>query len=492
MSESSAAISPAADPSPAAGTIIPPAATAAASGAAARRLDRSIVEGPIARAVWKIAWPTVLQNAIGGLQGIIDHAMVGHYVGFTANAAIGVSWQIFLVVIVFISSLFTGMGVLVARFAGANQPEKVNRTVYQAFLTAVVLAVGILAPLGYVLAPRLLELVHATPAVRAEALPFLRTMFVFSLGMLLFFMLGGALRAAGDARTPLRLGIWMTILNMCFNVILIPGWGPIPRFGTRGAAIGTVTASTIVSLVALWMIFRGRLVVHFSKGMAWRPDWTIIRSLFRFGLPAGIQGVAMNVAGVLLLRFIGSLEHSAEAQAAYAVGYTELFSLITWTSVGLMGAAAAVAGQNLGAGKPERAMRGVHIAARFGLGVAATVGAMFLIIPEYLLAIFGLKDPIVVALGTQLLRFLSLSGLFITVALTYTGGLQGTGDTRSPLYITLASQIAVPLGILFTMQAMGRLQPQTVWTAILLGHLTRCVLSAARFHQGKWRTIRVE
>ena len=103
---------------------------------AGRRFDRSIVEGPIARAVWKIAWPTVLQNAIGGLQGIIDHAMVGHYVGFTANAAIGVSWQIFLVVIVFISSLFTGMGVLVARSAGANDHEKVNRTVYQAFLTS--------------------------------------------------------------------------------------------------------------------------------------------------------------------------------------------------------------------------------------------------------------------------------------------------------------------------------------------------------------------
>ena len=157
--------------------------------------------------MWKIAWPTVLQNAIGGLQGIIDHAMVGHYVGFTGNAAIGVSWQIFLVVIVFISSLFTGMGVLVARFAGANQPDKVNRTVYQAFLTALVLALGVMAPLGYVLSPHLLDLVNATPAVQAEALPFLRTMFLFSVGMLMFFMLGGALRAAGDARTPLRLGI---------------------------------------------------------------------------------------------------------------------------------------------------------------------------------------------------------------------------------------------------------------------------------------------
>ena len=116
-------------------------------------------------AVWKIAWPTVLQNAIGGLQGIIDHAMVGHFVGFTANAAIGVSWQIFLVVIVFISSLFTGMGVLVARAAGANDHERVDRVVYQAFLVAVLLSVGVLAPSGYFLAPRLLDLVNASPAV---------------------------------------------------------------------------------------------------------------------------------------------------------------------------------------------------------------------------------------------------------------------------------------------------------------------------------------
>ena len=443
-------------------------------------------------AVWKIAWPTVLQNAIGGLQGIVDHALVGHFVGFTGNAAIGVSWQIFLVVIVFIASLFTGMGVLVARAAGANDHDKVNRTVYQAFLTALVISLGILAPLGYVLAPSLLDLVNATPAVRAEALPFLRTMFLFSIGLLMFFMLGGALRSAGDARTPLRLGIAMTVLNLCLNVVFIRGLGPIPAFGTRGAAIGTVIASLTVSSVALWLLFAGKLVVHFEKTMPLRPDFTIIRSLFRFGLPAGIQGVAMNVGGVMLLRFIGSLEHSAEAQAAYAVGYAELFSLITWTSVGLMGAAAAVAGQNLGAGQPDRAAHAVHIAARLGLVVAATIGSLFLLIPEQLLGIFGLNEPIVVELGRQLLRYLSISGLFIAVALTYTGGLQGTGDTRSPLYITLVSQVALPLGLCFVLQQMGTLQPSGVWTAILLGHSTRCLLSVARFQQGKWRHIKVE
>jgi putative MATE family efflux protein len=457
-----------------------------------RKLDRSIVEGPIAAAVWKVAWPTVLQNAIGGLQGIIDHAMVGHYVGYQANAAIGVSWQIFLVVIVFISSLFTGMGVLVARFAGANDHERVNKTVYQAFITAFVLAVGVLAPIGYFASPSLLELVNATPAVKAEALPFLRTMFLFSIGMLMFFMLGGALRAAGDAKTGMHLGVAMTILNITLNVILISGAGPIPAFGTQGAAMGTVISSITVSSVAVWMILRGKMVVHFPASMSKKPDWAVIRQLFKFGLPTGIQGVAMNIGGVFLLRFIGSLENSAEAQAAYAVGYAELFSLITWTSVGLMGAAAAIAGQNLGAGRPDRSEQAVHIAARFGLGVAATVGALFVLIPDYLLAIFGLKDPHVVEIGTELLRFLSVSGFFITVALTYTGGLQGTGDTRSPLFITLVSQVLIPLGICFAVQQFATLTTTTIWTAILFGHFTRCALSIARFRQGHWRRIAVE
>jgi putative MATE family efflux protein len=442
--------------------------------------------------VWTIAWPTVLQNAIGGLQGIIDHAMVGHFVGYEANAAIGVSWQIFLVVIVFISSVFTGMGVLVARAAGANDHERVDRVVYQSFLVAVLLAVGVLAPVGYFFAPQLLNLVNADAAVRAHALPFLRTMFLFSIGMLLFFMLGGALRAAGDARTPLRLGAAMTVLNIALNVLLISGAGPIPALGTFGAALGTSIAGITVSLVAIWMILSGRLVVHFRRGMSWKPDLHIIRQLFKFGLPAGVQGVAMNVAGVLLLRFIGSLEHSAEAQAAYAVAYSELFTLITWTSVGLMGAAAAIAGQNLGAGRPDRSAHAVHLAARLGLVVAGVLATLFLLIPHLLFGIFGIDDPTVVRLGTQLLGYLSVSGFFITVALTYTGGLQGTGDTRAPLLITLVSQIAVPIGLCFALQSMGTLEAHEVWTAIVLGHATRCALSVWRFQQGKWKTIRVE
>ena len=133
-----------------------------APGPKRKEYDRSITEGPLGPAVWKLAWPTVVTNVIGGLQGVIDHAMVGNYVGFTGNAAIGVSWQIFLIVIVFISSLFSGMSVLVARFAGAGDHDKVDRTVYQAFLTAIFMSLGVLAPIGYFGAPVLLGLVNAS------------------------------------------------------------------------------------------------------------------------------------------------------------------------------------------------------------------------------------------------------------------------------------------------------------------------------------------
>lgn len=457
-----------------------------------KRYDRSIVDGHLASAVWKLAWPTMLANVIGGMQGVIDHALVGNFVGFTGNAAVGVSWQIFLVVIVFISSLFTGMSVLVARFAGAGDHEKVDRTVYQAFLTAIVLALGVLAPAGYFLAPHLLRMVNASAPVQAEALPFLRTMFVFSIGMMIFFMLAGALRSAGDARTPMRLGITATVLNILFNIVLIRGLGPIPAFGTRGAAIGTATAFGLVAVYSLYRLLVGGWVVSFPKHEGFAPDWTIIKSLFTFGLPTGFQGIAMNIGGVMMLGFIGSVPHGAEAQATYAVGYTELFSFVTWTSTALLGAAAAIAGQNLGAGKPERAAQGVAVAARIGLVVATVVGALFLLIPGRLLAIFGMHDPLVVGIGTQLLRVLSVSGLFIAVALTYTGGLQGTGDTKGPLYISLVSQMALPLGICFAVQRLGTLQPIHIWLAIFAGHMTRCALSILRFRQGKWRAIKVD
>lgn len=456
------------------------------------KYDRSIVEGSLPKAVWKLAAPTVIANIFGGLQGLVDHITVGNVVGYKGNAAIGVSWQIFLVVVVFVSSIFIGMSIMVARFVGAGEVNKVNRTVYQAFITAIFVTFAVIAPIGYFASPLLLDFVNAAPEVQAEALPYLRLMFLFSVGMMIYFMLSGALRSAGDAKTPMILGIVMTALNVVFSITFISGLGPIPSFGTKGAAIGTCIASGLVALFAFWKLWNGGWVISLKNNYGYAPDLKVIRQLFKFGLPAGFQGIAMNIGGVFLLAFIGSLAQSAAAQAAYAVSYTQLFSLISWTSVGLMGATAAVVGQNLGAQQTERARQAVHTAAKFGLIGAAFVGFFFFFFPHQLLAIFGMNDAAAVEIGVSLLRFLSLSGIFVAIALTYTGGLQGTGDTKSPLYISIISQIIVPLGICFIVQKTIGLEPWHIWFAILAGHFSRCILSIIRFRQGKWQNIKVD
>ena len=189
-------------------------------------------------------------------------------------------------------------------------------------------------------------------------------------------------------------------------------------------------------------------MIHFRAAWTRSRTSTIIRSLFRFGLPTGVQGIAMNIGGVLLLRFIGSLEQSAAAQAAYAVGYTELFSLITWTSVGLMGAAATIAGPEPRR-RQSRSRRRRRCAWRRASGLAwpPSSGALFVLVPGAPAGDLRHDRSGGVARSAAALAYLSVSGLFITVALSYTGGLQGTGDTRSPLYISIVSQIVIPLGM---------------------------------------------
>ena len=432
----------------------------------------------------------MLTNIIGGLQGIVDHALVGHLVGYTGNAAIGVALQIFIVVIVFINSLFTGMSVLVARFAGAGEEDKVDRTVYQAFLTASGLSLLVMAPLGYIFAPWLLDLVNATPAVKAEALPFLRIMFLFSIGMLVFYMLSGALRAAGDARTPMVLGVVMTVLNLVFNIVLIRGLGPIPAFGTAGSAMGTCIASGLVALYALMKLLRGGWVVRFPRHHGFKPDWQIIRALFRFGLPSGIQGIAMNIGGVLMLAFIGSLAQSAAAQAAFAVGYSQLFSLITWTSIGLMGAAAAVAGQNLGAGKPDRAEAAAWKAGLYNTMVLGVVGLGFLLFAPQLIRVFT-ADPEVASHAIRCLRIVAAGFLFYGYGLVFTAAFNGAGDTRTPTWINLACFWMLELPLAWLLAHSFGLGPTGVFIAVSVAFSTLAFVSGHLFSKGHWKTKRV-
>jgi Na+-driven multidrug efflux pump len=408
--------------------------------------------------------------------------MVGHQC-FTGNAAIGVSFQIFLVVVVFLGSLFTGMAVLVARFTGAGDAVAVNRAASQAFLVAITLSVGVVAPVGYFAAPYLLGMINAAPAVQAEALSFLRIMLVFNFGMMMFFMLGSGLRAAGDAKTPLRLGVAMTAMNIGLNVVFICGLGPIPSFGTAGAAMGTVISGGVIAIYSVTQLFRGVWVLDF-RHVSWRPDWEIIRALFRGCLPGfRDRNECRGGAHSAICRL-----HRVECRGAGGLCDC-VHGVVLAGHVDVGGSD----GSHVGGRRPESRRRQTRTQWAGGARREQDRtdhrrhgGPAVLDHPH---AAVGMQQPEVLRIGTELLAFLAVSGLFITTALTYTGGLQGTGDTKSPLYISLISQFALPIGYMATIQLTRQLVPSDVWLAIVMGHALRCVLSVWRFRQGRWHSI---
>lgn len=462
-----------------------------------RKFDEELVSGSILRSVWKLAWPVTLLNLVNGLHGLVDHILVGHYIASesnAANAAIGVAWQVFLVIVVFIASIFHGMNVLVSRYAGKQDRENLSRVAYDSFLISVYILVFIVAPAGYFISPWLLDLAGAPAEVQFYALPYLRILFVFGAPLFLSFMFTGAFQASGDAKTPLVLGILATLLNMSLSVVLITGMGPFPALGAVGAALGTVLAPFFTVTISVILVLRRKMLILPPDRYRIVPDFSVVKVITRIGIPTGIQGVLLNIGGVLLLRFLGSMEESisAAAQAAYTICYAQLFSLITWTSFGLRSAAGTLMGQNIGAGKPERGKNAVRVAAAFGGGWAVLVGAVFWFFPTELLSVFDAGDGPIGAMGVSLLRYLSFSGVVIAVALALTGGLQGAGETKLPMYIAFLTQIVVLLGVCWWYDWQNALTPERVWMAILISHLSRLLLTWLVFRTEKWAHTVVE
>lgn len=454
--------------------------------------DNDIVSGNVVRSVIKLSWPIIITQLVAGIHGIIDQILVGNYVGFEAQAGIGVSWQLFLVIVVFLSSLFHGMNILIARYSGRRDHKAVNRIAAEVLVISAYLILFFVAPVGYFLSPYALDLVNAQPEVQVHALPYIRILFTASLPLFLMFILNGAFQSSGSPKIPLMLGILTTIVNIVLSFVLITGLGPFPEMGVIGAAIGTCVGPIPSVIIGLMIIYRGKSVVGPPERFSFVPDFRVLKAVASLGLPSGIQAVLLNIGGAALLGFIGSLENSAQAQAAYTICYAQLFSIVTWTGFGLRAACATVMGQNMGAGKNARGKQAVYVGAVLGFLWSAFFGLFYWFIPDTLLGFFGIQDTQVLEIGADLLRFLTFSGMFVAVTLAFTGGLQGAGDTRNPMYIAFISQILILLGICVVYNAMGLLTIKVIWTAILVSHITRLVMSYAVFSRGNWSDIKVE
>lgn len=455
--------------------------------------DEELVSGSIVRSVWKLSWPIVLMNLINGVPGMVDQILVGHYVQHhEANAAIGVAWTLFLVVVVSLASLFNGMGVLIAQYAGRRNREAMADVLYHTILSTIYVVILVVAPLGYWLAPhvlRLLFLANDEPVVREYALPYLRVMFLCGAPLSFNFLMGTAMQSSGDPRTPLVLVVLSVILNVLFTIVFIAGLGPFPPMGPAGAALGTCLAPIPGLIIAATLLYRGKLILQLPRVWTLKPDWGVMRSVLRIGIPTAINGVVLNIGAIGIVAYIDRLAFASEAMAAYTVCYAQLFSFVTWASLGLRSAAAALVGQNVGAGKSERGKAGVRVAAAMGVMWASVWGVTMWSHPEFFLRVFNLTDEHVVAFGTSLLRYLSFSGVFLSAGLAFSGGLIGAGQTQKPMWISIITQIFILLGVCQIYSLFDRLTAGGIWQAILISHFCRYVLTHYVFRHAHWKPI---
>lgn len=263
--------------------------------------------------------------------------------------------------------------------------------------------------------------------------------------------------------------------------------------GVVGAAYATCLAPVASLIISLTLLFRRKLIIPPPSKFTLIPDLAVVKRIAQIGFPTGIQAVLLNIGGLVLLMFLAKLEHSAEATAAYAICYSQLFALVTWASWGLRNAASTIIGQNIGAGNAERGVEGVYVAARFGLAWSVLLGAIYFFFPGQLLAIFGAHDdPLVYEFGVTFMRYLAFSGVFLSASLAFTGGLIGAGDTKSPLLIAFVTQIVVLLGICFIALLLGVFSAQIVWVSIPISHFLRYALSHLVFRRRRWKHIKVE
>ncbi len=454
------------------------------------KFDDEIISGGTFRSIWKVAWPVIVTQLVANVHGMIDQVLVGHKDGFEGQAAIGASWQLFLVVVVFLSSLFQGMNIMVAQYVGRKDSAAVNRIAYHTFLACAYLLIFIVAPVGYLLTPQLLSLVDVSEGVRAHAQPYLRVLFVVNAPLFFMFLLGGVLQSSGNIKTPLMLGLGTAVTHIVVSYVLINGVGPFPELGTVGAAVGTVLGPLPAVCVGAWLVLSGRTFVGPPDRYTLIPDLTILRRSAAIGIPTGIQAVLLNIGGTVLIYFINQLPDSGPALAAYSVCYIQMFSIVTSAGFGLRAACATVIGQNIGAGKLARGERAIYLGAGIGLATATFFGLIFWTLPGPLLSIFALNDnPMVGEVARGLLQYLTFSAVFVVVMLAFTGGLQGAGDTRNPMYIAFVTQILILLGFCLAFQLADRLTAQVIWTAILISHGTRLVLTYVVFSRGRWRKI---
>ncbi len=443
-----------------------------------------MTSGKISKSVWILAWPMVIGNLLQNLFNIVDMIFVGR-LGPNAIAAVAMSGIYMMVVWTFLAGVSMGTGAMVSRFYGAGDEEHTIDVIYQSLFLGVVIAV-LLAVLGLFFAEPSLRLLGAAPDVVKLGVPYLKIVFLGSFTLILFFLVGSILRAIGDALTPMKVWSLATILNIILDPLLIFGIGPFPKMGVIGAATATITGQGIGMVISLWILFAGKSFIRVRLS-GFHLHFDYIWRIIRIAIPGSVQGGVRSLAGLILMRIVAA--YGTIAVAAYGIGLRVML-IVMMPGWALGSAAATLVGQNLGAGKPERAEKSAWISAGYYVLFVVVVGIFFVLFPEPVIRLFN-ADPKVVATGVRYLRITAITYPFLALGITMGMAQSGAGDTTSPMVVIALAMLGIQIPLAIYLPHLGHLNTDGIWLAIAIALTIQGILMTYFFSRGKWKLKKV-
>lgn len=451
---------------------------------AIRGSHRDFTEVPIRKAVLLLAVPMVLETCMESVFAVMDIFFVSR-LGAAAMATVGLTEAMLTILYALAIGLSMGAAATVARRVG----EKNYEGAAVAAVQSIVLGIGVAIPIGIfgiLFAPKLLSLMGASQDVIDIGSGYTAVMLGGNATVLLLFLINAIFRGAGDAAIAMRVLWFANAINIALGPCLIFGLGPFPELGVKGAAIATNIGRGSGVLYQLYRLIRsrGRLVI--AKRHL-RLDRPVIRSIIRISGTGIVQSLVGVTSWLGLIRILSGF--GSAAVAGYTVGIRIiLFALLP--SWGLSNAAATLVGQNLGAGKPDRAEKSVWMTCRYNLMFLGGVGLVFILFAEPIIHIFT-RDTVIAPFGISCLRIVSCGFIFYAYGMVLTQAFNGAGDTSTPTFINLFCfwLWEIPLGYILARQ-LG-FGPKGVFLAITVAFSTLAVVSGIVFKKGRWKLRKI-
>lgn len=448
----------------------------------------AIDRGEIRRSVLRIAWPSILENLLQSILGLITVVMVSR-LGATEVAAVGASQQLQILFISAFFALSMGATVIVAHAFGAGQTGAINVAAKQSAVATLMLSI-VIAIIVFAFAHPMLALMGADSDVVEAGTRFQQISSIGYIFMALMFVLGGALRGVGDTRTPMLVTAGINVLNVAVALPLIFGLGGAPRMELDGAAIAQNVSRLVGAAVLGALLLRGHRGVSIAGWNGWKLDFPFLKRLADISIPA--MGESLLRSGGQILFVVIVFRLGTEVAAAHNIAQNAVF-LSMFPGFGFSMAATAMVGQSLGARNPDRARAATLTATRACVVWMSVMGVLFFVFAEPIMRLSATGDnrQEIIDAGVAALRVIAFAQPIQAIGFVIAGALRGAGDTRFPMLSTGISMWIFRLPLAYVLAITAGLGLGGVYLAMGIDNLILMVMNLWRYRQGKWLTSRL-